>query len=122
VSTLRLPLTATSVDWPFIKGDSFTLHVPVLDSTNFAIDLTGWSGIAQIRHSSADPVLHEWSAAAQNLQASGTELLLTVDGTVTAEWSWERAAVSVVALESDGTPHVIAIGTAHAIDNPTVIA
>jgi hypothetical protein len=110
---------ATAVDWSVLKGDSFDLVLAVLDASNVAVDVTGWTAKAQVRRSAADPLLYEWSAAEGNLTISGDEVTLNVIGADTAAWGWSAARISVEVTDPDGKPSTIAYGTIRALDEIT---
>jgi hypothetical protein len=120
MAALLLRPAATAIDWEIIKGESFTITVPVLDSSNAPVTVDGWSAKAQVRRSEDDAVLFEWSATASNITVSGTSVLLSVVGSATALWAWSAALVSVVVYEpSTAKPHVIASGTLAALPQIT---
>lgn len=119
MAVLRLRPAATPIDWEIIKGETFDIHIPVLDATNQPVTVTGWTARAQVRRSEDDPVLHEWSAAASNITMAGTEVVLAVVGAATALWSWSDAQVSIEVYEPGGKPHVIAQGPIRALPEIT---
>lgn len=119
MATVVLRPPATGLDWSIIKGDSFDLAVPVRDALNAAVDVTGWTAKAQIRRSESEPVLHEWSAGHSNITIVADEVLLTVDGTVTALWPWKTAQISVEVTDTGGKPHTIAYGIVRALEQIT---
>lgn len=110
---------ATQVDWEFVRGDSFQVIVPVLDAAGQPVTVDGWTAAAQVRRGERDFLLHEWSTAAGNLTMSGTAAVLDVDGSVTAGWAWSDALISIVVIDSEARPHVIARGTLAMLPNPT---
>jgi hypothetical protein len=120
VAPTRIVSAATSIEWELIKGDSFDLLLPILDGAEQAVDITGWTAKAQVRRSSADPVLHEWTTVATvatptpNAEISGSTLTLHVDGVVTSAWGWSDARVSVEITEPGGRAHTVAIGVLRA--------
>lgn len=119
MAVVRVEPAALKFDWEFLKGDTFDLVVPVLDATNFPVDVDGWSVRSQARRSDDDPLLYEWSTALGNAEVSGTDAVLHVDGLITRAWTWRDALFSVEVVEPDDTPHVIAYGALHALSNPT---
>lgn len=119
MAALLLRPAATAIDWEIIKGDTFDIHVPVLDANKNAVTVTGWTGKAQVRRSEDDPVLHEWSVDASNITVTGTEVVLAVIGSATALWRFDVANVSVEVTDLDGKPHTIADGTLRALPQTT---
>lgn len=119
MATEVLRPAATAIDWTILKGDSFDLVLPVLDAANQAVDITGWTAKAQVRRSAAEPVLHEWSAAENNLAIVGGEVVLQVIGSATSLWPWKTAQISVEVTDPDGDPHTIAHGVVRALDEIT---
>lgn len=116
--TLLRP-SATQVVWEIIKGETFDLHVPVLDATGAPVAVGGWTAKSQVRRSDVEGVLHEWSTAQANITVSGTEVVLAVVGAVTATWAFTDAQVSVVVTDLGGKPHTVAVGTIHALPQIT---
>lgn len=120
MATLLLRPAATPIDWEIIKGESFTITVPVLDATNAPVTVDGWTAKAQVRRSEDEVVLHEWSTAQSNITVSGTSVQLAVIATATAAWTWTTALVSVVVYEpSTLKPHIIASGVIAALPEIT---
>lgn len=112
---------ATQLDWTLIKGDDFSLLLPVLDAADQAVDITGWTAKAQVRRSEVEPVLHEWATAGAtpNAEIDGSTLVLLVDGAVTSTWGWTDAQISVELTEppvgaEPGRVHTIARGVIRA--------
>lgn len=113
---------ATQIDWEIITGcDSYTIVVPVLDSTGAAVNVTGWTVKAQVRRSAAEPLLHEWSTAAGNAACTGTNVTLAVVAAVTAGWTFTDAQMSIVVTDTQATPHCIASGRLRALPDITAI-
>lgn len=119
MAPIRVVPAATPIEVELIKGDSSELTVPVLDAANQPVDVTGWTGLSQIRRSETEPVLHEWSAAAANIHLTSAGVVLDVDGTVTSLWAWRDAHISVEVTGPDGKPHTIAYGTVRALPQYT---
>lgn len=123
MAPLLLRPAATPIDWEIIKGESFDIRVPVLDAGNQPVDVTGWTATAQVRRSEDEPLLHEWSADASNIDVDGTDVVLTVDGAATSLWAWTDALVSIEVYEpaapDAARPHVIAQGPIHALPEIT---
>lgn len=119
MAPVRVVPAALYLEWELFKGDSFDLALPVLDKLNASVDVTGWTAKSQIRRSELEPVLHEWSTAAANIEVAGTDVVLIVDGTVTREWGFVTAQISVEATDLDGKPHTIAYGTVRALPEIT---
>lgn len=115
---VRIPATATRVEWELIKGDTSDLVVPVLDALGQLVDITGWSALAQAWRSPDDPIRYEWSTGAGNISASSAGVTLSVDGAVSRLWTWSNAHISVEVTDLAGKPHVIAYGTVHALPIP----
>ena len=114
--------SATPIDWTIIAGcDTFTIVVPVLDATGAAVNVTGWTVKAQVRRSSADPLLHEWSTTNGNAACSGTNVTLSVIAAVTETWAFTDAQMSIVVTDTESVPHCIAYGNIHVIPDITQI-
>lgn len=118
LAVVRIPATATRIEWELIKGSSTDLVVPVLDSLDQLVDVTGWSALAQAWRSPDDPVRYEWSAGAGNIATGPAGVTLSVDGAVSRLWTWSDAHISVATTGPGGKPHVIAYGTVHALPIP----
>jgi hypothetical protein len=111
---------ATEIDWEIIKGDEFSILVPVLDSDGVQVDVTGYAAKAQVRHSEAEPVLHEWSADEGNISCSAAGVTLNVIGAATSQWEWTKALISIEVYEPiTERPRVIAEGTIRALPETT---
>ena len=122
MGTVVLAPAATDIDWTIIKGsDSFTIVVPVLDATGAAVNVVGWTVKAQVRRSAGDPLLHEWSTADGNATCTGTQVNLAVIASVTANWTFTDAQISIVVTDTQSTPHCIATGRIHALPDITVV-
>lgn len=117
-AVVRIPATATRIEWELIKGSTTDLVVPVLDALNQLVDVTGWSATAQAWRSADDPVLYGWSAGAANIATGAAGVTLSVSGAVSRLWTWSDAHISVIATGPDAKPHVIAYGTVHALPIP----
>ena len=118
--TYTLRPAATTIEWWIIKGDSFDIRVPALDEDNVAVDLTGYTAKAQVRRSERDPLLHEWSADAENLAIDGTDVVLHVLSAETSAWQWKDALVSVeVYAPITNAARVLAQGPIHALPEIT---
>lgn len=118
---LRLRPAATPIDWEIIKGETFNIDVDVLDKTDAPVTVTGWTVKAQVRRSENEPVLHEWSTANGNVAVNTTSVTLKVIGSATSLWEWTDAQISIEVYEPGpaNTPHVIAMGTIHALPEIT---
>lgn len=113
---------ATLIDWEIIKGcDSFTIVVPVLDATGASVNVAGWTVKAQVRRSTGEPLLHEWSTTDGNASCSGTNVNLSVIASVTANWTFTDAQLSIVVTDTQSTPHCIAYGRLRALPDITVV-
>jgi hypothetical protein len=111
---------ATEIDWEIIKGDQFDILVPVLDDDKVQIDATGYTAKAQVRHSEAEPVLHEWSATADNISVAAGGVTLNVIGAQTSAWTFTKALISIEIYEPiTNRPRVIAEGTIRALPEIT---
>lgn len=113
---------ATEIDWEIIKGDEFSILVPVLDSDGVQVDVTGYAAKAQVRHSEAEPVLHEWTTDGDdpNASCSADGVTLNVVGEATSLWEWTKALISIEVYEPiTSKPRVIAEGTIRALPETT---
>lgn len=120
MTPLTLRPSATPIEWWIIKGDEFDIRVPALDSDNAAVDLTGYTAKAQVRRSEREPLLHEWSAAEENLTIDGTDVVLHMLADQTSAWQWDDALVSVeVYAPITGKVRVLAQGPIHALPQIT---
>ncbi|MGL5910929.1 MAG: hypothetical protein ACRCZP_13055 [Phycicoccus sp.] len=117
---LLLRPAATPIDWEIIKGETFSIEMPVLDANDTPVLVGGWSVRAQVRRSERDPVVHEWSTALGNAAASGTTVTLAVVGAVTTTWAWSDGLLSIEVTEpASGPTHVIALGRVRALPEIT---
>jgi hypothetical protein len=118
VAPIVIRPAATLIEWELIKGADFDLVLEVLDKAEQAVDITGWTGKAQIRRSEDEPVLAEWNTADGTAEVDGTELVLHVDGAITSAWEWTNAQIAVEVYEPPvggrARAHPIAVGTIRA--------
>lgn len=118
MALLILRPAATDIEWFIIKGETYDIHLPVLDEDDVAVDVTGYTAKAQVRRSEREDVLHEWSGA--TIECVGTEVVLHVLGTETSAWGWTDALVSVETYAPiTGAARVIARGPIHALPEIT---
>lgn len=113
---------ATEIEWWIIKGETYDIHIPVLDEDGVAVDVSTYSVKAQVRHSEHEAVLHEWSStvATPNASAAADGVTLNVLAAETSEWAWADALVSVeIYAPVTGRPSVIAQGPIHALPEIT---
>jgi hypothetical protein len=72
------------VDVVVYAGELVDFTVPVLDDEDVTVDVTGWSGTAQVRRYPGGPLLHTWTLT---LGSDGVQV--TATGTETAAFlSW----------------------------------
>jgi hypothetical protein len=114
----------TEIEWWIVKGETYDIHVPVLDTNGVQLPAAaGWTAKAQVRRSEHENVLHEWSTANSNIEVTTTGALvvvLKVIGAATSLWEWTDALTSVEAYEpTTAKPHVIAQGPIHALPEIT---
>jgi len=122
MAPLQLRPAATDIEWWVIKGETYDIHVPVLDEEGDPVELTGYAAKAQVRRSEREPVLHEWSTegADPNAEIDGAEVVLHVLGEQTSEWQWADALVSIETYAPiTQLPRVIAQGRIHALPEIT---
>jgi hypothetical protein len=87
-------MTQTVGAWPeeidveVYAGEPVDFTVPALDDDDVAQDVTGWSGVAQVRRYPGGPLLHAFTLT---LSAAGVQV--TATGTQTAAWAaWSTRA------------------------------
>lgn len=115
---LLLRPAATDIEWWIIKGETYDIHVPVLDDAEQPVELTGYTAKAQVRRSEHETVLHEWAGA--DIECIGTEVVLHVIAAQTSVWTWTDALVAVeVYAPITSAPRVIAQGPIHALPEIT---
>ena len=115
---LLLRPAATEIDWEIIKGETFDIHVPVLDKDDALIDVDGWTAKAQVRRSEHEAVLHEWTGS--TIECIGTDVVLHVLAAQTSLWTWASALVSIEVYEPiTNKPRVIAQGVIRALPEIT---
>lgn len=116
-----MPLTytpgTTRIDLVVNKGEGpYDLVLPVLDDEDRPVEVTGWTGRAQVRHSSIDTLLHEWTTADATMTCAGTTAVLHITATA---WPWSDARYDVEIVEPGGRVHRIAEGAVRALDEIT---
>lgn len=77
------------VDVEVYAGEPVDFTVPVLDATNAAQSVAGWTGTAQVRRYPGGPLLHTWTLT---LGSSGVQVTATSEETA-AFLSWPTRAV-----------------------------
>jgi hypothetical protein len=108
----------TEIEWWIVKGETYDIHVPVLDEGNVPVELAGYTAKAQVRRTEREAVLHEWSGP--TIECVGTEVVLHVLAAQTSAWPWEDAMVSIETYAPiTGAPRVIAQGPIHALPEYT---
>lgn len=118
MAPLPLRPAATDIEWWVIKGETYDIHLPVLDEDDEPVDVSAYTAKAQVRRSESDPVLHEWSGA--TIECVGTEVVLHVLGAETSAWRWTDALVSVETYAPlTAAARVIAQGRIHALPEIT---
>lgn len=113
---------ATDIEWWIIKGETYDIHLPVLDEDGAAVDVSTYDVKAQVRRTEREAVLHEWSSTATSPNASSAVdgVTLNVLAAETSEWAWADALVSVeIYAPITGRPSVIAQGPIHALPEIT---
>jgi hypothetical protein len=113
---------ATDIEWWIIKGETYDIHIPVLDDDDTLVDLTGYTAKAQVRRTEHEPVLHEWTSTGgtPNASTDATGVTLNVLAAQTSAWTWSDAQVSVeIYAPITGRPSVIAQGPIHALPEIT---
>lgn len=115
---LVLRPAATPVEWQIVKGETYDIHVPVLDEQGDPVDVSAYTARAQVRHSERDPVLHEW--ADDTIECVGTEVVLHVRAEETSAWQFTSANFSIeIYAPVTSAPRVIAQGVIHALPEYT---
>lgn len=113
---------ATDIEWWIIKGETYDIHLPVLDEDGVPVDVTGHTAVAQVRRSEHEPVLHEWSTelGTPNAEVDATGVTLHVLAEQTTAWDWANALVAVeIYAPITARPSVIAQGPIHALPEIT---
>jgi hypothetical protein len=115
---LQLKPAFTEIEWWIVKGETYDIHVPVLDDGDVPVDVTDYTAKAQVRRSEHEDVLHEWSGV--KIECVDTDVVLHVLAADTSAWQWTDAMVSVeIYAPVTGLPHVIAQGPIHALPEYT---
>lgn len=115
---LVLRPAATELEWQIVKGETYDIHVPVLDEHGDPVDVSAYTAKAQVRHSERDAVLHEW--ADDTIECVGTEVVLHVRADETSAWQFTSANFSIETYAPvTSAPRVIAQGVIHALPEYT---
>lgn len=109
---------ATDIEWWIIKGETYDIHIPVLDDDDQPVEVAGYTAKAQVRRSEHESVLHEWTGA--TIECTGTDVVLHVLAAQTSTWTWKDALVAIETYAPiTGSPRVIAQGPIHALPEIT---
>lgn len=105
-------MTALRYQIKLNAGETSSLVFPVLDEHGLSVNITGWTGKAQIRSAPGIPqVLYEWSAAQGNLTVSGSSVTLRVAAADSAAWNWTNAVYDLILTDLNGNVYRIAEGS-----------
>lgn len=96
-------------DLRIYPGDDRALTWPVQNDEGTAMDLTGWSALAQVRPMLGGPVLHEWSTDTDSIVLGPNGLTLKVADS--ESWSWSGGRYDIHLTDPSGRTQVIARGT-----------
>lgn len=78
------------------QGETFQLSIPVRDTSDNPVDVTGMDARGQIRAQDAAPaVLYEWSDDAGNLVLSTSNVVLLVPAADSTGWTFRTAQYDV---------------------------
>lgn len=104
-------VTALHYDIRLNQGETSSLIFPVLDQFGAPVNITGWTGKAQIRSAPGIPtVLYEWSATAGNLTVAGTTVTLRVAAADSSAWTWCSGEYDLILTDTNGNVYRIAEG------------
>lgn len=104
-------MTALKYEIKLNQGETSSLIFPVLDEFGAPVNVTGWTGKAQIRSAPGIPtVLYEWSATAGNLTVAGTTVTLRVAATDSAAWTWCSGVYDLILTDINSNVYRIAEG------------
>ncbi len=103
------------------QGETSSLIFPVIDQYGAAVNITGWTGKAQIRTAPHVPtVLYEWSATAGNLTIGSNSVTLRVAAADSSAWTWCVAVYDLILTDLSGNVYRIAEGEVH-VDSAVTI-
>lgn len=77
------------------KGTDSGYEWPVYTASGVPVDLTNWTGIAQIRALNTNKLLHEFSTANQTMILSVGKVTITWSNEETSTWVWKQANIGV---------------------------
>ena len=101
------------------QGETFQIAIPVLDTNDSPVILTGMTAIGQIRTHAADPtVLYEWSVGANNLAFDTNNVVLKVPAATSSAWTFRTASYDVELTDSSGV--VTRLVEGHVIVHPEI--
>lgn len=104
-------MTALNYTIELNQGETSALMFPVLDGFGAPVNVTGWTGKAQIRSAPHIPtVLYEWSAANGNITVSGTTVTLRVSAADSTAWTWLAGVYDLILTDTNGNVYRIAEG------------
>lgn len=90
---------ALDYDLEIDQGEDYDRVIPVTDTTpdEEPVDVTGWSILGQIRERyESDTILHTL-----NITIAGTELILSIPGSVSSAWTWRLARYDIKLTSPD---------------------
>jgi aspartokinase-like uncharacterized kinase len=88
--------------WAITRATHQALTVPVLDSANSAVTVTGWAVDAVVEDRPGGRVLYTWPAG--DATASGTSVQLTIPAAVSAGWTFRTAWYRVNITDPNSDP------------------
>lgn len=94
----------TTWTWHVEAGEREVLVIPVLDDTNEAASITGWTVDAQIKTRSDGVTLYTWPAEYAEITDGGTTVTLTIPGPVSAAWMFRNGWYRVEVTDPNSDP------------------
>lgn len=89
-------------DWIIQKGTDAGISWPIKDQSGAPVDLTGWTGVAQIRAIGTDKLIHTFSSADSNLVLTNSTITLFWTPADTASWKWKQANYGIELITASG--------------------
>lgn len=93
------------------QGETWEMTFPIIDSNSMPVDVTGWTGVAQVRHGPFEPLLYEWSVAHSNLAFSQGAVTLSVTASVSSAWTFTEGSYDLELTDTLGRVYRVAEGS-----------
>jgi hypothetical protein len=94
------------------QGETSQYAWPVLDDNGVALDLTGYTALAQVRRSVDSPtVLHQWSSADSTILLQASNVILVTPPATSLAWTWSKGVYDILITAPDGTVSRVGEGT-----------